>query len=158
MRYLYLLSALFGSALLSGCSDNGAGSEASAPSAASAQPAQKLERWYSSDLVSQGQVVFTQNCAVCHGQKAQGVVQPWNQPLKDGRYPAPPLNGSAHAWHHPLKGLIFTISNGGAPVGGKMPSFKNKLSTEEQAAAVAYFQHFWSDKIYQAWLNRGGLK
>lgn len=117
-----------------------------------------IERWYSQDMVNKGQVVFQQNCAICHGEKAQGVIHPWNQKLPGGKYPPPPLNGTAHAWHHPLKGLLFTISNGGAPVGGEMPSFKYKLTLQQQADAVAYFQGFWSDKIYQAWLDRGGLQ
>jgi len=154
MFYLYkLVTLLLLSLFLSGCSEK----DVEASSATQAEKTTKLERWYSTDLISQGKEVFKQNCAVCHGQKAQGLILPWNQQLKDGSYPAPPLHGSAHAWHHPLKGLMFTIHNGGAPIGGKMPAFKHKLSTEEQASTIAYFQNFWSDKTYQAWLNRGGL-
>ena len=154
MFYFYKLGALLlFSLFISGCSEKDV---EPTPKMKTEQPP-KLERWYSTDLVIQGQEIFTQNCAVCHGQKAQGLILPWNQQLKDGSYPAPPLNGSAHAWHHPLKGLMFTIHNGGAPIGGKMPVFKNTLSVEEQASTIAYFQHFWSDKTYQAWLNRGGL-
>ncbi|MEA1989544.1 MAG: c-type cytochrome [Pseudomonadota bacterium] len=154
MFYLYKFGALFLTLLLlSGCSEK----DVETSPSIQAEKATKLERWYSANLVSQGKEIFRNNCAVCHGQKAQGLILPWNQPLNDASYPAPPLNGSAHAWHHPLKGLVFTIHNGGAPTGGKMPSFKSKLSIEEQASAIAYFQNFWPDKIYQAWLDRGGL-
>ncbi len=117
-----------------------------------------IERWYKKEQVVIGQTVFSQNCAICHGDKAQGVIHPWNRKLESGLYPPPPLNGIAHAWHHPLKGLLYTIQNGGKAIGGQMPGFKDKLTLEEQASAIAYFQDFWSDKIYQAWLNRGGLK
>lgn len=116
------------------------------------------KRWYSSNDVKTGQHLFKQHCAVCHGEEAQGVVTDWKQPLVDGHYPAPPLNGTAHAWHHSLNGLNRTILHGGIPLGGTMPAFKNKLTPEERLQAIAYFQSFWSNKIYQAWLERGGLK
>jgi len=116
------------------------------------------ERWYSHQDVQKGQQVFTQYCASCHGDKAQGVVKDWRAELPNGKYPAPPLNGSAHAWHHRLKALDGTIQRGGIPIGGTMPAFKDKLTRHERLQAIAYFQSFWSDKIYQAWLKRGGLK
>ncbi|MBE0494633.1 MAG: cytochrome c [Thiomicrospira sp.] len=126
----------------------------------SEQPEQvgSTERWYASEDVRYGQNVFIQNCAVCHGDQAQGLTKDWKQTLADGTYPAPPLNGSAHAWHHPLKILLRTIQNGGVPLGGTMPGFKDRLSQSEQLAAIAYFQSFWSDEIYQAWLKLDGLK
>lgn len=129
-------------------------------SACSNKQVEKLdppERWYSNADIQIGQKIFTNNCAVCHGDKAQGLVKDWKQTLTDGSYPAPPLNGTAHAWHHRLKSLLITIQNGGIPIGGTMPGFKGKISQAEQLAAIAYFQSFWSDEIYQAWLERGGL-
>jgi mono/diheme cytochrome c family protein len=116
------------------------------------------DRWYSNTDIQTGQKIFTNNCAVCHGDKAQGLTKDWKQTLADGTYPAPPLNGSAHAWHHPMKILLRTTQNGGIPLGGTMPGFKDKLSQPEQLAAIAYFQSLWPDKTYQAWLERGGLK
>jgi len=116
------------------------------------------ERWYSSEDISFGQNIFINNCAVCHGDKAQGLVKDWKQTLADGGYPAPPLNGTAHAWHHPLRSLLRTTQNGGIPLGGTMPGFKDKLSQSEQLAAIAYFQSLWPEKTYQAWLERDGLK
>ncbi|VAW46039.1 Cytochrome c, class IC:Cytochrome c, class I [hydrothermal vent metagenome] len=116
------------------------------------------ERWYSAQDIQKGQQVFKQNCAACHGDKAQGIVKDWRAELPNGKYPAPPLNGSAHAWHHRLKALDGTIQRGGIPIGGTMPAFKDKLTRHERLQAIAYFQSFWSDNIYQAWLKRGGLK
>ncbi len=115
-------------------------------------------RWYTAEQVRQGEAIFRANCARCHGDAAQGTAEDWRQPLPDGRYPPPPLNGSAHAWHHPLSMLKNTVRQGGAPVGGWMPAFGDKLSEEEIEAVIAYFQSLWSDEIYRAWLGRGGLQ
>jgi len=114
-------------------------------------------RWYKQTHVDTGKVLFDENCSACHGKNAQGASN-WKQPLADGTYPAPPLNGSAHTWHHPVKALMRTIHFGGIPLGGTMPAFKDKLSNEEKLAAIAFFQSLWSDEIYSAWLERGGLK
>ena len=116
------------------------------------------DRWYTSSQVKNGAVVFRNGCASCHGDEAQGIVSDWRQPLADGGYPPPPLNGSAHAWHHPLPVLKRTIRNGTIPLGGKMPPFKDKLTDKEIESAIAFFQHKWSDQIYRAWIKRGGLR
>jgi len=118
----------------------------------------KPARWYSQEQVKQGAVVFSHNCAACHGDQAQGITANWRQKMPDGSYPPPPLNGSAHAWHHPLAALKRTIHFGGIPLGGKMPPFRDKLSEAEIEAVIAYFQNMWNDEIYAAWLQRGGLK
>jgi mono/diheme cytochrome c family protein len=61
---------------------------------------------------------------------------------------APPLNGTGHAWHHPLKWLFRTISEGGT---GGMPGWREELSPGEILAVIAWFQSHWSDEIYDAW-------
>lgn len=122
------------------------------------QPAQAQPgRWYTSDQVEPGAKLFSTNCAGCHGTVAEGQVVDWRRPLPDGSFPAPPLNGSAHAWHHPLKDLLWVVSEGSVARGGKMPAFKSWLSREEQLTVIAYFQSYWPEEIYQAWLSRGGL-
>ena len=50
----------------------------------------------------------------------------------------------------------MTVRKGGAPVGGVMPPFGDKLSAEQIDAAIAFFQEQWSDRIYGAWLERNG--
>ncbi len=114
-------------------------------------------RWYTQTQVDSGKTLFAANCAVCHGDRAQGTPQ-WHKPLPNGKYPPPPLDGSAHAWHHPLRGLKSSIQNGGVALGGTMPGFKGRLDEAQQEALIAYFQSLWSDQIYQVWLQRGGLK
>jgi len=125
----------------------------------SAENEQKIaDRWYTQSQVDKGQVVFDKNCLECHGQQAQGITADWKKTLPDGSYPPPPLNGSAHAWHHPKKLLKRTINKGGIPLGGQMPPFKDVLTDDEKENVIAYFQSLWNNKVYNAWLQRGGLK
>jgi mono/diheme cytochrome c family protein len=109
------------------------------------------DRWYNKTQVTQGKTIFKANCAICHGAQAQGLVADWKQTLPNGDYPAPPLNGTAHAWHHDKAQLLRSINNGGVPLGGTMPAFADKLTDEEKLAAIAYFQSFWPAKTYQIW-------
>lgn len=109
-------------------------------------------RWYTKELLVQGQQVFQLNCSSCHGQEAESIPD-WKTPTPTGHYPPPPLNGSAHAWHHPLSVLTQVISGGGAPMGGVMPAWKGVLTEQEMLSAIAAFQHYWSDDIYERWLE-----
>lgn len=112
-------------------------------------------RWYTPSQVELGKQVYAENCISCHNENAIGTFT-WRQPGTDGSYPPPPLNGTAHAWHHPLSQLKRTITQGGIPLGGTMPGFGSKLNDDEKLAVIAWFQNFWPDKIYQEWLKRGG--
>ncbi len=113
-------------------------------------------RWYSAEQVAQGQQVFAANCASCHGEFAQGLVEDWKAKLPDGAFPPPPLNGTAHAWHHPLSVLLGVINEGGVALGGNMPGFQSALAQQEKLAVIAFFQNYWSDEIYSNWLKMGG--
>lgn len=108
-------------------------------------------RWYTAEQVDQGQELYLMYCASCHGDRAQGLAKDWRKTDANGNYPPPPLDGSAHAWHHPLVVLENTIAVGGAPVGGIMPGFAGTLGDEEARATIAYFQSLWSDEIYARW-------
>lgn len=113
-------------------------------------------RWYTNTQLQLGKQVFTKNCAVCHGKAAESIPN-WKQTLADGTYPPPPLNGSAHAWHHSLSVLLRTINEGGKKLGGDMPGFKDKLTEEEKIAVIAFFQSFWDKRIYEIWEANGNL-
>lgn len=110
------------------------------------------ERWYSESQATAGKAVFDTHCAICHGAEAAGTGD-WRKPLADGRYPPPPLNGTAHAWHHPLGSLRRQIKQGGAQYGGWMPALGSMLSNEQVDQVIAYFQSLWRDEIYTAWLK-----
>jgi mono/diheme cytochrome c family protein len=114
-------------------------------------------RWYNQSQINLGQELYEKHCKTCHGFNAEGTSQ-WKQKLPDGSYPPPPLNGTAHAWHHSMSALIRSIDNGGIPLGGKMPGFKGQFDDKEKFALISHFQNFWPDKTYEAWIQRGGLK
>ena len=120
------------------------------------EPDPRTGRWYTEAQIDRGAEVFSANCAVCHGSQAQGLTENWRQRLDDGSLPPPPLDGSAHAWHHPLPVLIQVINRGGAEFGGKMPAFGEQLSEADKLAAIAWFQSLWSDEIYAQWQQMGG--
>ena len=114
---------------------------------------QVTQRWYSQHQVDDGAEIFQPYCASCHGEKAQSKPG-WKKADEQGHYPAPPLDGTAHAWHHDLSVLRRTIEIGGIPLGGTMPGFKGQLSDVERDSVIAYFQSFWSDDIYGKWAER----
>ena len=162
-KFVKIVLILFGIVSLLSCSDQAIVSDVDGPAAPSvstgseeASEQASVSRWYDSEQVVLGRDVFTQNCAVCHGAQAQGIVGNWREKLDDGSFPPPPLNGSAHAWHHPQEVLMRVIDDGGEALGGKMPAFIDVLERDEKLAAIAYFQSFWSEEIYQQWIRMGG--
>lgn len=144
---VYLILGFF--LLLAGCSEP-------TPRQLSDQGSETPTRWYNNEQVLVGAQVFAENCAVCHGDNAEGRVSDWRQRLDDGSLPPPPLNGSAHAWHHPNSVLLQVINNGGTLFGGTMPAFVDVLGKPDKLAVIAYFQNFWSDEIYAQWIQMGG--
>ncbi len=116
----------------------------------SMQPVAPVKRWYSEAQVARGKVLFQQNCAKCHKPDASGDPN-WKQVNAEGKLPPPPLNGTAHAWHHPLPLLQQIVRRGGIPMGGSMPAFADKLSAEQINDILAWVQSHWPDAIYAKW-------
>lgn len=110
-------------------------------------------RWFTEQQYELGKIVYSENCARCHGQYGQSIADNWKRPNPDGTFPPPPLNGTAHTWHHPFHVLMKTIDEGGAQIGGTMPAFGDQLSEEEKIAVIAYFQGWWDDKTYERWVD-----
>jgi len=137
------------------CSDNGNDSASTETVLTLAQvtltPKSTTKKWYFAEQAERGKVIFSGRCAVCHGRNAEATSS-WKIPNNNSHYPPPPLNGTAHAWHHPLKALGHTIYNGGAPVGGKMPAFKNQLSESDIVDVIAHIQSYWPNNVYDRWL------
>lgn len=109
-----------------------------------------VARWYSSEQVARGAGLFQQNCAECHKVDASGSPD-WKKTNAQGKLPPPPLDGSAHAWHHPLPMLQQIVRNGGIPMGGSMPAFKGKLDEQQINDILAWVQSHWPDKKYKTW-------
>lgn len=110
-------------------------------------------RWYTQHMVNKGALLFQQNCATCHGANAEGTLE-WKKTDSHGNYPPPPLNGTAHTWHHNIGMLKKTVREGGARLGGTMPPFSGVLSDLDIEAVIAYFQSKWPDEVYQFWQDR----
>ena len=99
------------------------------------------------DSVALGEVTFNKNCISCHGKEGQGLVKDWKKTQENGKYPAPPINGTAHAWHHSPKALLTTINNGGVKLGGWMPAFKDQLNETEKQGLLDYIHSLWPSEL-----------
>lgn len=154
MRMIAVLIATLG---LAACSDNNESADGTAGeidvTQLSLEPEPGTGRWYTEEQVNRGKAVFAANCAGCHGQNAESTPN-WKSLDANGNYPPPPLNGTAHAWHHPLSVLKMVIEDGGEPLGGVMPGWDDTLSDQQIVDVIASFQSYWPDKTYQLWLKR----
>lgn len=117
------------------------------PAGPPAEPALPPMPALRADLIAEGQPLYGQHCASCHGANLEG--QPnWKTPLPSGKYPAPPHDGSGHTWHHPDALLISIIHDGGNGSGGTipsdMPAFKDKLTPRQIEAVLEYIKSRWS--------------
>ena len=108
-------------------------------------------RWYTQLQVDAGQSLYDAHCSVCHGNDGSATAD-WRPPAAPGPYPPPPLNGTAHTWHHSLALLNYTIENGGAEFDGLMPGFAGVLDQEQRLSVIAYLQEWWPDDIYAQWV------
>ena len=105
--------------------------------------------------VAQGEILYSQYCAKCHGANLEGAAN-WKQRLPDGSLPPPPHDSSGHTWHHSDEVLISVIENGGDPAdNSKMTAFKDQLSREEIVAILEFIKSKWSreEREYQWWMT-----
>ncbi|MDH5786199.1 MAG: cytochrome c [Chromatiales bacterium] len=140
-HYTKLFLALMAGLMISACSE-----QQETTDAAVATPHREMNF----AQVSQGGQLFIKHCAECHGAGGEGDPN-WRVRDAEGMFPAPPLNGTGHAWHHPQKILFHVIKNGSPGGQGKMPAWKEKLSDEEILAIIAWFKSKWPDEVYEAW-------
>lgn len=100
--------------------------------------------------LSHGKRLYEKHCESCHGKNAVGAPR-WRIQGPDGRWPAPPLDGSGHAWHHPTFVLIDVIRNGSPGGMGNMPPYRDQLSEPDIVAVIEYFKSLWPDDVFTAW-------
>jgi mono/diheme cytochrome c family protein len=153
MKHIYLIALIVLTACTASESDTKDKSTGLTVASIDLTASKDTGRWYSTAHVNEGRTIFAQYCASCHGKNAESV-DTWRTPDSNGNFPPPPLNGSAHAWHHPLNVMNTVIRDGGAPLGGVMPAWGSVLSEDQRLKAVASFQAYWSDEIYAMWLER----
>lgn len=109
------------------------------------------QRQYNAQELQQGQSLFRKNCASCHGWDAEGTVKEWQKRDAQGSYPPPPLNGTAHTWHHSVPVLHRTIRDGTQKLGGSMPPWGGKLNDDEILLIIQWLTSLWPDEIYETW-------
>jgi mono/diheme cytochrome c family protein len=124
--------------------------------------------------LTNGQKLYNENCAACHGSKGQGdgesaaeldpppppLTGMYERPMRGMGYAGPGghlMHGAIH--HHPemthaeaMGGLnldaytFWAVSEGGEPMGGSMPAFKDLLSDNERWQILLYISnHFDTD-------------
>lgn len=117
------------------------------------QTAGEGQRQYDRNALARGERVYQANCAQCHG--SNGEAKPdWRVRGADGKFPPPPLDDSAHAWHHPRAWLKQMVAQGSPAGQGNMPAWAGKLSEQEIDDVVTWVTSLWSDEIYQLWLTK----
>lgn len=148
MKLLSKTAILLSAALILSACD----SEVQPASDASAPPSQLVDDRDRLDPVKiqRGRQLYLKNCTVCHGINAEGASD-WRQRDAQGKYPAPPLNGTGHAWHHPRAVLLDTVRHGTLRLGGSMPAWKDRLSDEEIGLIIDWFQSQWPKELYLTW-------
>lgn len=107
---------------------------------------------YEAKQIAQGQQLYLQYCAVCHGVNGEGQFP--DAPLspdETGRFGAPPHNGNGHTSHHPDEWLIRYVRGGGVSLQHPelyypMPAFGNQLLDEQIALILAYIKTIWNTK------------
>lgn len=115
------------------------------------------------ELVAQGNSLYTDHCASCHGGNLEGESQDWRSFKEDGTLPAPPHDASGHTWHHDDQLLFDYIKLGGAalaPEGFKsaMPAFKDTLTDLQVRAVLSYIKSQWPKDIQKKQLMRNNAK
>ena len=109
-------------------------------------------------VVAQGEAIYAENCASCHGADLSG--EPgwpdWRQRKPDGRLAAPPHDESGHTWHHPDEMLFQITKLGTAGYTGDpnhesdMPAFGEDLSDDEIAAVLSFIKSTWKGRAKEA--------
>jgi mono/diheme cytochrome c family protein len=113
------------------------------------------DRVIDSARIEQGQQLYAQYCAACHGVNGEGQFP--NTPLEPdptGRYGAPPHNESGHTWHHDDALLFRYVREGGMGDPSAfypMPAFGEQLSDEQIVSILAYIKSLWTNdqRVYQ---------
>ena len=148
IRFFLLLC---GYLLLSGCQDTSQ-SESRSLSDILNMNTDRVVRDFDSEQIQRGSGIFHIHCAGCHGENAAGTPD-WRTPNPDGRFPPPPLNGTAHAWHHSTAVLTKTILKGGPPEFSSMPAWEGILTEQQVDDIVVWIKSLWPEDIYTTWYH-----
>lgn len=112
-----------------------------------------IKRNFNPERIANGERLYLELCFMCHGMEGEGDPG-WKTPGEDGKYTAPPLNGTGHAWHHPMKVLHDYTKYGSVEKGGAMTGFEGVLSDEDITDIILWFQSKWPGELYDSWYQR----
>ena len=118
-----------------------------------AEPAVGLFPYTDAARVANGEQLYAEHCAACHGTQLEG--QPdWKERDADGFLPAPPHDATGHTWHHPDEQLLAIVTHGTeAMVGGdyrsNMMGFGDILSETEILDVMAYIKSTWPEEVVE---------
>ncbi|MDC0945031.1 cytochrome c [Candidatus Pelagibacter sp.] len=107
-------------------------------------------------MIARGKIAYENNCVSCHMINLAGA-ENWKGLDEDGHRKAPPLNGTAHTWHHDDKTLHNIIKYGLVNLidgyEGKMIGFKDNLSDKDIDSVLAYIKSYWPKDKYEHQIN-----
>ncbi len=94
-----------------------------------------------------GERLFKEKCQSCHGERGVGETYTIEALTSRDYIMAPPLDESAHAWHHTDEALIKTILEGSSRP-SRMPAWGPLGVTRNDANhLIAYIKTLWGDRI-----------
>ena len=93
--------------------------------------------------VAKGAAIFEESCQSCHGERGVGE-RPEDMYAKDEfGFVAPPLDDSAHGWHHSDQGIVKSILDG-SERNERMIAWRDMLSHTDAENLVAYIKSLWN--------------
>jgi len=106
-----------------------------------------------SEWRSDGEQIYQNYCASCHGAKGEGMPD-WQQPNAQGELPAPPHGPEGHTWKHSDAMLYRIVHDGWRDPFNKtkrltMPAFGDRLRSIEIEAVVNYLKTLWTEEQRQ---------
>ena len=99
-------------------------------------------QWDSAARIESGKNSYNEYCVKCHGVEGSG--EPAENIAGTDLSPAPPLNDTAHAWHHSNQDLLKTILEGSSQENSRMEAWKDILSKTDAENVLGYIKSLWS--------------
>lgn len=99
-------------------------------------------------LREDGEKIYRQYCASCHGIQGEGMPN-WERQNVQGELPAPPHGPEGHTWKHSDAMLYRLISEGWRDPWNEterltMPAFGGTLTPQQIRSVVTYIKTLWT--------------